>query len=231
MSTETPSRLLRTFGLRRPRRQAAVLRHRARRAVEILRHEGPLSLIARMAALAGYRRALVMSTTLDPPPPLVEPGVALHYGLLQADQLDAFAAYRPDVGAHIARRRLEAGERCFVAWSGPRIVSARWIVTGSARVPEFRLCLPLADDAVFIYDSYTSPDMRSRRIASATSTRAAAMLAAEGRRQSFITVLPENGAGIRNATRSGYREIARFAVLVLGPLPAIRVPYVGRSRR
>jgi len=133
--------------------------------VEVLQHEGLLSLIARIAALAGYRRTLIIEATLDPPPPLVEPGVELEYGLLRPDQLDAFAAYRPDVGADAARERLEHGERCFVAWSGPRIVSARWIVTGSARIPQFRLSMELPADTVFTYDAFTSPDVRGHRIA------------------------------------------------------------------
>jgi len=231
MAIESPSHRVgqpRTGGL--PRR-AAVFRHRSRRALEIVRHEGLLSLLARLAALAGYRRGIVMSMSLTPAPPLVETDVELEYGFLEPGQLAAFTEYRPDIGAEVAEERLARGERCFVAWYGDRIVSARWITRGRVRAPEFRLSLTLAADAVFTYDSYTCPDLRGRRVASAAATRSAAALSAEGAQQAFVTVLPENGAGIRNAERSGYREVGRFAVLVLGPLPALRVPYLGRSRR
>ena len=211
-------------------RSSSRLRHRARRAVEILRHEGTASLLLRVAALAGYRRALLFSSSLSPSLSPAETDLPLEYGFLQPEEIELFHAYRPDVGADGAARRLRQGERCFVARLDDRIVSARWIMTGRVRVPEFRLTLPLAPDAVFVYDSYTSPDVRGRRVASATSTRLSAILAAEGWTNMLATVLPENGAGIKNATRSGLREVGRLAVLVIGPLPALRVPYFGRRR-
>ena len=207
------------------------VRHRARRAGEILRHEGITSLLVRVAALAGYRRALLFSVALDPPPAPAETDLPLDYGFLQPGDLERFADYRPDVGVSGAARRLAQGERCFVARLEGRIVSARWIATGRVRVPEFRLTLPLAADQVFAYDSYTSSEVRGHRVASAAATRLAASLAAEGRRTLLATVLPENGAGIKNVSRSGYQEVGRFAVRVLGPLPALRVPYFGRAPR
>ena len=216
---------------RRLHRRVARLRHRSRRAVEVFRYEGVASLMARLVALAGYRRGLVMAMTLERPPPLVEPRLQVEFGLLQPQQLQAFAAYRPDIGAAIAAARLARGERCFIASSAGRIVSARWIATGAVRVPEFRLSLPLGQDEAFWYDEFTSADMRGHRIAAAGVTRTAATLAAEGRRRLCAIVLPENSAGIKTAQRSGYQQVARFAVLVLGPLPALRMPYLGRGRR
>jgi hypothetical protein len=72
--------------------------------------------------------------------------------------------------------------------------------------------------------------MRGRRIAPALSRELKNRLAAEGVERWVSYVLGGNDIGLINARRGGSSETSRVAAIKLGPLPAVRVPYVPRKR-
>ena len=94
-----------------------------------------------------------------------------------------------------------------------------------------RLRITLPAGTAYVYDSYVAPELRRRHVSSAAATRFARVLAKEGCTRMIATVAPESEVALGNARRGGYVEVGRMATLAPGPLPGLRVPYVGRSRR
>lgn len=210
------------------------VRRRGRKARRIYRYGGAAAVAGHTLAVLGYRRVIIVEVSLDPPPPLLEPGTPVEFGFLQPDALADFAAYRPDRGLETARLRLTKGERCFVGCVGAQIVSGTWVVSGGAepvdRLPSTShapgVDVFIAPDEAWLYDGYTVPDMRGLCLGPASLTLLAHVIAAEGVKRILGAVNSENAPGLRQVLRAGYHEKERMATLALGASRAYRVPYL-----
>jgi hypothetical protein len=207
------------------------LRRRGRTARGFYRYGGATAVVTHTLAVLGYRRQIIFEMSLDPPPPLLEPGISVKYGFLQPDDLDEFAAYHPYLGLEEARRRVSGGERCFVGRVGGQIVTNVWIVRGVEAIRLDRLDYPLAPDEAYVHGAYTIRDVRGLRVAPAALASLGHLVADEGVKRMWGAVLPENVPGVRQALRAGMQEKVRAATLVLGARRAYRVPYLPRGKR
>jgi hypothetical protein len=174
----------------------------------------------------GYRRTFLFELSLTPPPARVPLPAGIVCDFLDTDQLDAFAAHHPDLDRDAAAGLLASGERCFATWADDRIVASRWVAAGRVRLGDVGLDVSLPAGTAYVSHSFTSPDMRGRRVAAASGTDLANRLAAEGLTRLVGTVLPENLPGLQSAAHAGYRLAGRLATVRIGPLPAVRVPFL-----
>jgi RimJ/RimL family protein N-acetyltransferase len=188
----------------------------ARRALEVVRTEGPRSLLFRTLAETVYRRLLIFELELGrqptPPPAASE----LSFGWLGESRLRDYERLRPG-HEHQARARLHAGDRCFATWLDGELVAVRWLATGSATVEYLDLVFPLEDGDVYHYDSFTSPRHRRRGLSVASQARLTEALRSEGRRRIVRAVLPENRAAVRDAEKAGFRRAGRIGFVRAGP--------------
>ena len=186
------------------------------RAFEVLRTEGPRSLVLRALGETVYRRLLIFELELGalPAPPPAAPN--LSFGWLDESRLAEYERLRPG-HAHEADARLRGGHRCFGTWLEGELVAARWIATGSPRVEYLDLTLPLEDGAVYHYDSFTSPGHRRRGLSAVSQARLAEALRNEGRRRIVRAVLPENRAAVRDAEKAGFRRAGTIGFVRIGP--------------
>jgi GNAT superfamily N-acetyltransferase len=183
--------------------------------------------MVRALPVLGYHRLVFFEASLRPPLPTPPSSVPLEFDFLGREGLDELVAFRPRVEPAELERRFDLGERCFVARTEGRIVCACWAHRRNRKFREISYELVVSEDAVYVFDAFTSPTMRGKRIASVVRSELNNRLAAEGYARSLSYVLGGNSAGLLNAQRSGSQETWRVATLKLGPLPPIRMPYWG----
>jgi hypothetical protein len=191
------------------------------RAREVLRDEGPRSLFWKLLGETVYRRAWVVERRLDgfapappgPPPPTA--GCEIRE-LAEAD-VAAYLDLRPRADAATLRRRLAAGERCFVARRNGRIEHATWVAVDVARIEYLGRTLPLAAGDAYAGEAFTRPSARGDALSVAVADAMAARLGGEGLRRLLGVVMPENRAGVVSSWRWGYRPIGVMRTLRLGP--------------
>jgi hypothetical protein len=152
-------------------------------------------------ARLGYVRLYLIELDLGRAPPDASGGLELE----ALEDLGEYAAFRPD-DASAAAERARRGERCLVIRREGRIVSARWLATGTARIDVLGRDLGLAEDEVFVHAAYTSPAVRGLGLTTAAIGAYRRLLAAEGYRRVLAAVGPENRAALRSQRRAGYRR-------------------------
>lgn len=164
-----------------------------------------------------YRRLELVELALVGPPPPAPAAAALDFGFLRNDELRALGALGAGTGADEARRRLERGDRCFVARDGGAIVSARWVASGRAHIAYLDRWLDLEPGGTYVYETFTRPERRGDGVSAAAGTRLAHALSGEGHRRVVAAVLRENHAGTRAYEKIGYRRTGRIGYVKLGP--------------
>jgi ribosomal protein S18 acetylase RimI-like enzyme len=188
-----------------------------KRAVQVLQTEGIASLWFRVLGETVYRRMVLMERLLAEPVSPVTPGLPVTIGLLDKTEVDAYCGFRPGADPLDVRRRLEAGQWCFVARLEGRIVQAGWAVARRARIDYLDSEIDLAPDEVYIYGSYTAPDSRGRNLAPAQRTEAVRFFRDAGYRRLVAVVFPENRAGFRPLEKIGCRRFGVIGYVRIGP--------------
>lgn len=188
-----------------------------RRAVDVYHDEGIRGMWFGCLARIGYRRLELVELDLRPPPPLADVPFPLEFGFLEQSEAADYAALGAGVDAEETRRRLERGERCFVARAGGRIVSGRWLASGQVFVSYLDRRLALEPDEVYVYETYTDPAQRGHAVSAAAGTRLAHLLAEEDARRIVAAALPENTPGRRAYEKAGYHPVGTIGYVKLGP--------------
>ena len=122
-------------------------------------------------------------------------------------ELDAaLRIIRGDVGN--AEHRISRGHTCFVIRHDEEPVGCGW-----ASIGEWGGDGPskaLAAAAAFVYDGFTRPDYRGKRIAPARQMHVARQLRADGCVRICTTIRDDNVASQKAAMRAGYRRTDHF---------------------
>jgi GNAT superfamily N-acetyltransferase len=190
-------------------------RTRWSRAGEVLRQNGPRQLWFRALGELGYRRQLVTELLLPAAGADVAQRPEAEARFLGDAELDAYATLHG--ASDEARERFARGDRCFGIWLDGRLVSTRWLATGTARLGYLGREVPLAPGDVYIYETYTEPGHRGRGISGIAGAIVPATLAAEGARRMVGVLEPENTRGIRANEKAGYRIVGKIGYVRLGP--------------
>ena len=183
-----------------------------RRTLRTLRDEGFSSFRSRLLARLGYRRLIVFERLLDAPisDAAVEAvaGATFVTGLLAADELRDYAAFRGLADVANQAARLAAGHLCFVVRERARIVAAGWATTAAPFSPYLDAPIAAPPGAVYIYDYYTLPEHRGRGLGTLVKVAQTAHYRAAGRRCIVSAIVPENVHSIRMAMATGSRPVA-----------------------
>jgi L-amino acid N-acyltransferase YncA len=183
-----------------------------RRALRALRDDGLASLRSRLLARLGYRRLIVFERPLDAPISVAAveaaAGATFATGLLAADELRDYAAFRGLADVAEQASRLAAGHLCFVVRERARIVAAGWATTAAPFSPYLDAPIAAPPGAVYLYDYYTSPDHRGRGLGALVKTAQMTHYRAAGRRLAVSAIVPENRHSIRMAMATGSRPVA-----------------------
>jgi GNAT superfamily N-acetyltransferase len=135
---------------------------------------------------------------------------------LTLDEAPVYAAFRPDQGQRECKRRLAAGHWCFATWHDGAIISACWATWGRGRIRYLEQDIVL-DDEVYMYDLFTRPAARGRRITVATRVFHMRFLREQGYRRALGANHPHNraSAALRRVLRG--RPVGWIGYVGVGP--------------
>ncbi len=188
-----------------------------RRAWEVLRQEGFLSLWFHILGETIYRRVILFERPLSDPIPSASATIPVEISLLKPSEVDEYVAFHPGLDAGEVRDRLDRGGKCFLSRYQGSIVNACWTAEGSVWIDYLGRSLQLSRDEVYVYNNYTDPRFRGLNI---PAVRAGVMLShfrELGYRRLVAVVVPENKAAFRSPDKAGYRPIGVIGYIKIGP--------------
>jgi GNAT superfamily N-acetyltransferase len=188
----------------------------ARRAVEVLRDDGPRALWFGVLGETVYRRLALLELPLDEPLPQVAPSVSVDVAELREADVDEYAGFDPDSTADDVRRRLADGHRCLVARHRGRPVHVAWFARGRLPSEYLGRDIPLARTEAATFGTFTAPEARGQGVGPAVRASMARDLREAGCRRLLSVVLPENSASLRMTEKLGYRRIGVVGFLRVG---------------
>ncbi len=176
------------------------------RAVDLVRRRGLAHVLWRGARRLSAPLIDVCAVTcfvheLDREAPRPNGGVLVRLAT-PADLPLVLEASDPRRTAAAVERRLERGDRCFLALDAAgRAVHSRWLSTERAYIPELRMDMALGPGEAYFYDGYTRVDQRGRGVDAAVRCFIFAWLRAAGFARAYSYVLGDNPVGQRAASR------------------------------
>lgn len=176
-----------------------------RRAVAIAHYTGMRGLWFAVLGELGYRRVAIRECILDKPFPEHGARIPVALELLDDTRIDEYNTFRREADPDSARRRLAAGDKCFVARHGGSIVSALWAATGRAQCDYLSRGIPIGDDEAYMYDAFTAPQWRGQGLFPALTSEMHRYYRTAGKRRSICFTGPENIPAM--TANTGYRRI------------------------
>jgi len=187
------------------------------RATEIWRESGPAVLLWKALGETIFRQVLCFERSLAEPIELAPPIPGVTIEELPASRGHELQSLRPGANLDQIADRFREGQRCFVAGTQGRIVHARWLCTGKAWCEVLETELAIAPRAVYLYGSYTLPEMRTAGLARAVGKFCLQRLREDGFQIVVAVVDPWNRAGRRALENADWSRVGRIGLLRLGP--------------
>jgi GNAT superfamily N-acetyltransferase len=188
-----------------------------KRAIAVLREEGLRSFWFKLIGELGYRRMLVVEYRLDDPVPAFSARLPVRNDLLKASEVNAYLAFRPEIGQTEVINRLKSSQLCFVAWHEGRIVSACWSSAPPVQIEYLACESQLGDGDAYLYDKFTLPAYRGHRIANAVRVYQLQHLRQAGYRRAIGALVPENKTALRDNAKGGFRPVGMIGRIKIGP--------------
>jgi GNAT superfamily N-acetyltransferase len=188
----------------------------SKRAVDVIREQGPTALWFKLLGQTVYRRLTVYELRLDRPLPEVGPAIRAELGFLDPEDVEAYLELRPQESLAQVQERLLRGHRCLSARVQGRIVHVRWSSTESVPVAALGCTFRLAPGNELGYGTFTHPDFRRFGLARAVRTEMMRRLGEEGITRSLAIVEPENPPAVRFYERLGLRRIGTIGSVGAG---------------
>ena len=187
------------------------------RSRAILRYEGLQGLWYRLLGRLGYQREGWFERCLREPITPPRSGLDVEVTELREEDAEVYLDFRRGAKLEDFEQRMRQGCRCYCARYEGRLVAATWTLEGGGYVERLRRELRLRSDAVYLFDSYTLPQLRGRRLQDHLSVA----ILEDCRRRGFLTAValiePHNLSSVRSFERSGYRRTGTLARMRIGP--------------
>jgi GNAT superfamily N-acetyltransferase len=203
----------RQHGFGQPRRTPRQLWRRGR---EIVRDEGWRRLVFTALRDLGYRPVLVLERRLDEPIVPVAAHVPLGFETLEPAALHEYLQLQPAIPRPQLENRFTRGDACYAARVDGRLAAATWVT----RDPHFfraigcRYVIPPSE--VYVFDSFTAPELRGRRVMPALGVWVLERLREAGVTRAELVIAPDNMASRRARARNGFRPFMRIDYVRLG---------------
>lgn len=155
--------------------------------------------------------------------------------LLNAADAEDFVVFRQGPDADLFLNRIGRDRVCYAAICDGRIASVSWVALERATLWRLNGDFDLGGDEIYVYDSYTHPDFRGRRLQASIFEAIRDDFAANGYRRALTFVVPENIANLRSRARVGFSACGMIRRFTAGPFtlfrPAGRCPPFTLHRR
>jgi len=187
------------------------------KGIDVARNEGLRSLGIKILRETVCFHMNLIERDLSLPVQEWRPRVPISIGLLEADDVDAYLAFRPGTARDEILGRLRDGQVGIVVRHEGRMVNAIWVALRKARIASLDLELELGPDEGFVYDSYTEPAYRGQNIAPARGMLMFSHCRTIGLRRLLAVILPGDQSASRSKEKTGWRRIGVVGVFRIGP--------------
>jgi GNAT superfamily N-acetyltransferase len=201
--------------------------HAPARAAEVLRAEGPRSLYFKTLGETVYRRLRLIERSISGPPPPVSCDLDVECRPLLPSEADAYLRFRPDSSREDILCRLEEGRLCAAVWHEGAIIHAGWAGLGRCWIEYLDMLVGLASDTAYVYEVFTAPEHRGKRVSSVRWGLMKQWLLDRGVHREVAATWPENRAIARSVERGGYAAVGWIGWWGLGPLRRTFCRYSG----
>lgn len=184
-----------------------------------------------------YRRMVLVERELSPPAPSPGAPKAARIGPVAfPEDLDAVVNFRPGLSKTRVMERAERGDSCFAIRIDGAMAHAGWIATERAWVEYLHRHLLLGRRDIYIYDSYTAPELRQHHLTEARNGYVSEYYRSKGYRRSVGLVAIENKPGLAVVRALGYRSVGSYSSVGLSrwnfvwskPLVKVELPRMVR---
>ena len=117
--------------------------------------------------------------------------------------------------SEFVERALARGDRCYGIFDGRELAAFGWYSERPTRLFS-NFILGFAGGYTYVYNAYTRPAYRGKRLHAVGMCRALRELHSEGKRGLVALVDSKNFASSRSTTRMGFRNFGRVFLLYLG---------------
>lgn len=179
----------------------------------------------RVATLNLYEQRLDRPVTTTPA--RLPPGLELVVHVSPCRAADGPSGWQPE-----AQARLAAGEACAAVQAEGAVVAYCWATTSAAPVEEVGCQVVPAPDEIYLYDAYTEPAWRGRRLFPVLLGALTQLARARGKRRALIFVLASNVASARAIEHAGFERFQAVTQVRVGRVRWLwlRGPRAGRAR-
>ena len=193
------------------------------RSLQIHRHEGVISLLRRALAFLAYKSGIWYVgwyiRRLDSPIGRAIPGLEAHLAELTADDVEEYLQFYPNISSEQYLERFREGQTCFVVReSTGTLASGTWTAVGRVWIDFVGREVALQEDEVYLYDSYTVPEFRGKRLQPFLCDQILARFQNSGYRQAVVIIAPENRSNISSRKRSGFVRMGLLFRIRIGSL-------------
>ena len=154
----------------------------------------------------------IWALDLAEPTPEITPLLAATFRRVGPESLLELAEAAGGDAAEEFRKRFESGRRCYAAWVEGELAAYGWVSFEDELIGELSLRLRLLAGEAYIWDCFTVPAFRQRRLYSALLVYIVADLRAEQVNRIWIGTNTENLASQRGIARAGFRRVADIGV-------------------
>ena len=178
---------------------------------------GPRAVLTWLLGLSVYRRACLFACDLN----VVEQQsteMPLRFAFLDEEDIPAYLALRPARSDAAIRQRFAVGDIGYAGWLDDRLVTVAWARPGRAGFPEFGVTLELQPDEVYVFGSFTAPEVRGKNVATARGSMLLVSLRERGYRRAVAYVRPEDRAALGPVRKIGYRQVGWIGFAGIRPL-------------
>jgi GNAT superfamily N-acetyltransferase len=160
---------------------------------------------------------LLMEHSLEQLPFACQEQPPFNCSWLSPDEAALYASFHQDLTEEEIYKRLSSGERCFIGRMDHRIVHGFWVVASNARIDFLNIILPLNPGELYLYQSFTSPEIRGRGFATTTLASALEVVRSEGFRRVLCCIQSDRAMGYPPFLRTGFVPSALLSSVWLGP--------------
>jgi GNAT superfamily N-acetyltransferase len=113
--------------------------------------------------------------------------------------------------------RLDAGHWCFVARHEGQLVSASWASIHRVLDSYLACEIPMMEDEVYIYDSFTGPGFRGQAVSPAIRAEMMRYFRHAGYRRMLVVTIPENNSNLSTLRKVGFHPFGMIGYIKIGP--------------
>jgi L-amino acid N-acyltransferase YncA len=174
--------------------------------------------LSRLLAKAGYKHRLYLECPIVGGSRAVVAEASVSIRKLGLGDADRFVRFRQGPDAALFHERIRSGQQCYAAIVGDSLASVTWAAQGAATLWAFMADFRIDGDVVYVFDSYTDPDFRGRRLQASIFQAIRHDCENNATRKAVTFVAATNTANLRSRARLGFTVSGAVRRLRLGRL-------------